>query len=242
MGVFVDKVMDLDAAMEKIQDGATIMLGGFLGVGSPLRAIDKLVERGVKDLTIISIVNAHPAGNFDMEALYRHKQVKRLITSHSGTCQIALDQWAAGDTEIEYFPMGTLTEKIRAAGSGLGGVLTATGLGTLVEEGKRKLTIEGKEYLLELPLRAEFAFIKGFRGDRFGNIEYRGVSMNSNPVMAAAADYTVAEVNEIVEVGAITPERVGTPGIFVQAVVQGNTFDEHRRAYTDQWVRAKLLK
>jgi len=234
--------MDLDAAMENIHDGATIMLGGFLGIGSPLRAIDKLAERGVKDLTIISIVNAHPGGEFDMEILYRNKQVAKLITSHSGTCQIALDQWAAGDTEIEYFPMGSLIEKMRAAGSGLGGVLTATGLGTLVEEGKRKITVEGKEYLLEVPLRAEFAFIKGFRGDRFGNIQYRGVSMNSNPVMATAADYTIAEVNEIVEVGEITPECVGTPGIFVQAVVQGNTFEGHRRAYTDQWVRAKQLK
>jgi acetate CoA/acetoacetate CoA-transferase alpha subunit len=234
--------MDMDAAMENIRDGATIMLGGFLGIGSPLRAIDKLVELGVKDLTVISNVNAHPGGGFDMEVLYTHKQVKKLITSHAGTCQIAMEQFAAGEIEIEYFPMGTFVEKIRAAGSGLGGFLTATGVGTLVEEGKQKITIDGKEYLLELPLRADFAFIKGYRGDRYGNIQYRRVSLNSNPVMATAADFTVAEVNEIVEIGDIPPESVGTPSIFVQAVVQGNTMDEHQSAYTDQWTRSGQLK
>lgn len=234
--------MSLDQVMEKVHDGATIMFGGFLGVGAPLKAIDKLVEKGVKDLTIISVVNAYPNQDFDIALLYKNKQVKKLITAHSGTCRIALEQFKNGDIEIEYYPMGSFIEKIRAAGSGLGGVLTATGVGTLVEEGKQKLTIQGKEYLLELPLKADFAFIKGYKGDRLGNIQYRGVAINTNPIMAMGADYTVAEVNEIVDVGGIQPECVGTPSVFVQAVVQGHAFEDHKQIYTDLWVRSQQIK
>ena len=238
----MNKVMDLDQVMEKVHDGATIMFGGFLGVGAPLKAIDKLVQKGVKDLTIISLVNAYPGQDFDIALLYKNKQVKKLITAHSGTCRIAVEQFKNGDIEIEYFPMGSLIEKIRAAGSGLGGVLTATGVGTLIEEGKQKITIQGKEYLIELPLKADFAFIKGYKGDKLGNIQYRGVAINTNPIMAMGADYTVAEVNEIVDVGGIEPECVGTPSVFVQAVVQGHTFEEHKQIYTDLWVRSQQIK
>jgi len=238
----MDKVMELDQVIEKVHDGATIMFGGFLGVGAPLKAIDKLVEKGVKNLTIISAVNAYPGQDFDIGLLYKNKQVKKLITAHSGTCRMAVEQFKNGDIEIEYFPMGSLVEKIRAAGSGLGGVLTATGVGTLMEEGKEKITIQGKEYIVELPLKADFAFIKGYKGDKFGNIQYRGIAINTNPIMAMGADYTVAEVNEIVEVGDIEAERVGTPGVFVKAVVQGNTFEEHKSIYTDLWVRSGQLK
>ena len=238
----MNKVMDLDVVMEKVQNGATIMFGGFLGVGAPLKAIDKLVEKGVKDLTIISAVNAYPGQDFDIARLYKNRQVKKLITAHSGTCQLALEQFQNGEIEIEYFPMGSLVEKIRAAGSGLGGVLTPIGIGTLVEQGKQKLIIEGKMYLIELPLKADFAFIKGYKGDRLGNIQYRGLGINTNPIMAMGADYTVAEVNEIVDVGGIEPECVGTPSVFVKAVVQGYKFDEHKRLYTDLWVRSKQLK
>jgi len=238
----MNKVMELDQVMEKVHDGATIMFGGFLGVGAPLKAIDKLVEKGVKDLTIISVVNAYPGQDFDIALLYKNKQVKKLITAHSGTCRIAVEQFKNGDIEIEYYPMGSFIEKIRAAGAGLGGVLTATGVGTLMEEGKEKLTIQGKEYLLELPLKADFAFIKGYRGDRLGNIQYRGVAINTNPIMAMGADYTVAEVNEIVDVGGIEAERVGTPSVFVQAVVQGHNFEDHKQVYTDLWVRSQQIK
>ena len=235
----MDKVMSLDQAVEGIQDGATIMLGGFLGVGAPLKSIDKLVEIGVKDLTVISLASGHPAQDFDVALLCKNKQVKKLITSHAGTSRIALDQYSNGELEIEYFPLGSFAEKIRAGGAGLGGALTPTGLGTLAEKGKEKLTIQGREYLLELPLRADFAFIKGYRGDRFGNIQYRGVAVSSNPVMATAGDFTVAEVNEIVDVGSIQPESVGTPSVFVHAVVQGHPFETHKKIYTDLWVRSK---
>ena len=238
----MNKITDLDKVMEKVHDGATIMFGGFLGVGAPLKAIDKLVEKGVKNLTLISVVNSYPNQNFDIALLYKNKQVKKLITAHSGTCKIALEQFKNGDIEIEYFPMGSFIEKIRAAGSGLGGILTPTGVGTLVEEGKQKLTLQGKEYLLELPLKADFAFIKGYKGDRLGNIQYRGVAINTNPIMAMGADYTVAEVNEIVEVGGIPAESVGTPSIFVQGIVQGYSFEEHKKVYTDLWVRSQQIK
>lgn len=238
----MNKVTALDSIMEKIGDGATIMIGGFLGIGSPLKSIDKLVELGVKDLTVISIVNSYPGGGFDLAPLFKNKQIKKFITSHTGTCPEALELYKTGELEIEFYPMGTLIEKIRAGGYGLGGILTPTGVGTLVEEGKQKLTLNGKEYLLELPLRAEVAIIKGFRGDRMGNIEYRGISLNSNPLLAAAADFTVAEVNEIVEVGEIDPDKVGTPGIFVQSVVEGYTLDEHQKIIEDLWVRTGRLK
>jgi acetate CoA/acetoacetate CoA-transferase alpha subunit len=131
---------------------------------------------------------------------------------------------------------------LRAGGGGLGGVLTPTGVGTLVEQGKRKITVDGKEYLLEVALRAELAFIKGFRADPLGNIEYRGVATNTNPTIAAAADYTVAEVNEIVAIGDIEPIRVGTPCILVDAVVQGYTLAEQEAVFQDLWTRGGILK
>ena len=238
----MNKITSLDYVVEQIQDGATIMFGGFLGVGSPLKSIEKIVAKGIKDLTIISVVNSYPGGGFDLAPLFQKKQVKKLITAHTGTCPEALEVYKNGELEIEFYPMGTWIEKIRAGGAGLGGVLTQIGLGTLTEQGKRKININGNDYLLELPLRAKFAFIKGYRGDEIGNVEYRGVSINSNPVLAMAADYTVAEVDEIVEVGGIEPIRVGTPGVFVKAVVQGDTFVEHQKVLEELWVRTGRLK
>lgn len=235
------KVNSLDQAMDKIQDGATIMLGGFFAVGTPIKSIDKLVEKGVKDLTVIAIANANPGGDFDLELLFQNHQVKRFITSHTGTTPIAIEQYKNGEIEMEYYPMGTWIERIRAGGAGLGGVLTPTGIGTLMELGKQKINVNGKDYILEPPLRADFAIIKGFRADTMGNIEYRGVSINCNPVMATAADYVIAEVNEIVNIGDIDPIRVGTPGIFVDAVVQGNTLEEHQDVYEKLWTRAGML-
>ena len=238
----MNKVVGIDQAIEKVYDGASIFLGGFLGVGSPLKCIEKLAASGKKELTIISEVSGMPGGGFDMAVLFKNRQVKKIITSHIGTCPELLEEYQAGRLEVELYPMGTWAEKIRAAGAGLGGVLTPTGVGTLVEEGKQKLTISGKEYLLELPLSAEFAFIKGYRGDKSGNIEYRGVAVNCNKVIAAAAKYTVAEVNEIVETGEIDPNQVGTPGIYVNAVVQGYNFDEHVQVFKQRWDATGQLK
>jgi len=240
----MNKVMTLDEVMEKVRDGMTIALGGFLGIGTPLKAVEKLVERKIKDITLISVVNAHPlaGGSFDIAPLFKNRQVKKLICSHTGTCPEAVAAYKDGDLEVEFFPMGTWIEKLRAGGAGLGGVLTPTGVGTLMEKGKQKLTLNGREYLLEMPLRSEISFIKGYRADRLGNVQYHGVSLNSNPVLAMSSDYTVAEVNEVVEVGAIPPENVGTPGVFVKSVYQGNSFEEHQKLLTDYWTRVGQLK
>jgi acetate CoA/acetoacetate CoA-transferase alpha subunit len=238
----MNKVKTIDEVVAKLHDGATIFLGGFLGVGSPLKCIEKIAASGLKDLTIMSEVSGMPGGGFDMAVLFKNRQVKKIITGHIGTCPELLEEYRAGRLEVELYPMGTWAEKVRAAGAGLGGVVTPVGVGTLMEEGKEKLTINGKEYLLELPLSAEFAFIKGYRGDKMGNIEYRGASVNCNKVVATAAQYTVAEVNEIVEAGEIDPNRVGTPSIYVKAVVQGYGFDEHVEVFNQHWAEIGQLK
>ncbi|MEA4839354.1 MAG: 3-oxoacid CoA-transferase subunit A [Rhodospirillaceae bacterium] len=245
----MNKVRQLDDVIEDLKDGATIMLGGFLSVGTPLKCIEKIVKKGVKDLTLISVVNTYPGkydlyetGGFDLAPLFANNQIRKMITAHTGTCAEAVQAMKEGKLEIEFFPMGSWIEKIRAGGAGLGGVLTPTGIGTLMEEGKKVLEINGKRYLLELPLRAEFAFINGYRADPLGNIEYRGIGLNTNPTIAMAADYTVAEVNEIVGVGDIDPLRVGTPSVFVKAVVQGYTLAERQDVFRDMWVKTGRIK
>jgi acetate CoA/acetoacetate CoA-transferase alpha subunit len=240
----MDKIITLDQAMARLRDGATIAFGGFAGVGGPLRCLQKIAQTGVKNLTVICVANCHPfaAGTFDLAPLFANRQVKKFITAHNGTNPTAMEQSRKGELEVEFYPMGTWIEKLRAGGFGLGGVLTPTGLGTLVEEGKRRIVVDGRDYLLETALRADFAFIKGFRGDRMGNIQYRRVAANTNPVVAAAADYTVAEVNSIVEIGDIEPEQVGTPGVLVHAVVQGYTFEEQEAMFQALWSHGGILK
>ncbi len=231
----MNKVVDLDHVMEKLQDGMTILFGGFCGVGAPITCIQKIVENGVKDLTIMSVVASYPGGKFDLAPLFANGQVKKFICAHVGTCPEAVDALKNGTLEIEYYPMGSWIEKVRAGGAGLGGVLTRTGIGSIIEEGKAKVSVDGTEYILEKPLRADIAFIKGFRADIWGNVEYRYASINTNPTVAMAADYTVAEVNEIVGVGDLDPQRIGTPAVFVKAVVQGKTFEEHQATYRKLW-------
>lgn len=238
----MNKVTELEKVIEKVHDGMTIGIGGFLGVGAPLKAIEAIAAKGVKDLTVVSVVSAYPGGGFDLAPLFKNNQVKKFIGAHTGTCPEAMEVYKRGDMEVEFYPMGTWVEKLRAAGGGLGGVLTPVGVGTLMETGKEKLTINGKEYLLELPLKLDISFIKGYRADAIGNVQYRMSGGNSNPYLAMAAGFTVAEVNEIVEIGQIEPVRVGTPGIFVKAVVQGNSFEDHKKIYTDLWTRTGQLK
>ena len=238
----MNKVITLEQAVDKVQDGSTIMIGGFFAVGVPVKCIEKLVEKGVKNLTVIAIANSNPGAQLELATLFKNNQIKKFITSHTGTNPVAIEMFKNGEVDIEYYPMGNWVEKIRAGGSGIGGFLTPTGVGTLMEQGKQKMNVDGKDYILELPLRADVAFIKGFRADKMGNVEYRGVAVNCNPVMAAAADYTVAEVDEIVETGGIEPIRVGTPGVFVKGVVQGYTYQEHDKYMEDLWVKAGFLK
>ena len=210
------KFVSVQQAAEKIQDGMTVMVGGFLGVGNPIALIDALVEKGVKDLTIICNDTAYP--EVGVGKLITNHQVKSLIATHIGTNNNTIDQMNAGEMQVELSPQGTLAERIRAAGAGLGGVLTQTGLGTVVENGKQKITIDGTEYLLEKPVRADVAIIGANICDETGNLVYKGTSQNFCPLMATAADVVIVEPEEIVKAGDIAPENVKTPGIFVDYI------------------------
>lgn len=213
----MNKLISIEQAAAKVKDGMTLMIGGFLGNGTPEKMIDALVASGVKDLTVICNDTSFP--DRGIGRLIVGKQIKKLYTSHIGTNPNTGQQMNAGELEIEFCPQGTLAERVRAGGSGLGGVLTPTGLGTMVAEGKEVIKVDGKEYLLEKPLRADVALVGASLGDKAGNLVYRGTSQNFNPVMATAADLVIAQVEELVEVGAIAPENVRTPGIFVDHIV-----------------------
>ena len=213
----MDKRITAAAAASKIKDGMTVMVGGFLGNGTPESIVDALVQRGVKDLTLILNDTAYPdrgAGK-----LIVNKQVKKIIVSHIGTNPETANQMNAGTLEVEFSPQGTLAERIRCGGCGLGGALTTTGLDTLIEKGKRVIEIDGARYLLELPLPADVAIIRGSKGDEDGNLIYRGTSQNFCPLMAMAADVVIAEIGELVKVGDLSPESVHTPSIFVDYIV-----------------------
>jgi acetate CoA/acetoacetate CoA-transferase alpha subunit len=215
----MDKIKPLKEAIELIKPGMTVMIGGFLGVGTPEKLIDALVERGVKDLIVIGNDTAFPDKGIGKLVVGRH--VKKVIVSHIGTNPETGRQMNAGELDVELVPQGTLAERIRCAGAGLGGFLTPTGLGTVVEEGKQKMEIDGQEYLLELPLKADVALIKGHRVDKKGNVYYRKTARNFNPIMATAADKVIVEAEKIVEVGEIDPNDVMTPGLFVDIIVSG---------------------
>ncbi|KXG76254.1 acetate CoA-transferase subunit alpha [Thermotalea metallivorans] len=215
----MDKVRTIKEAMEHIKDGMTVMVGGFLGTGTPEKFIDYLIEKNVKDLTIIGNDTGFP--DRGIGRLIVNKQAKKVIVSHIGTNPETGRQMHAGELEVVLIPQGTLAEQIRAAGAGLGGVITPTGVGTIVEEGKQKIEINGKTYLVELPIRADVALIKGAKVDKKGNIYYHHAARNFNPLMAMAADLVIVEAEELVEVGEIHPNDVMTPGIFVDMIVGG---------------------
>lgn len=212
------KFISLDRLSEFIKDGMTIHVGGFLAVGSPLKIIDKVIELGVKDLTIVC--NDTSFVDKGVGKWIVSKQVKKVITSHIGTNKESGRQLNAGETEFELCPQGTIAERIRAAGAGLGGILTPTGVGTVVQEGKQVLTIDGKEYILEKPIKADVAIIGATIADKKGNLWYEGSTRNFNPIMATAADVVIVEADKIVEVGEIRPEDVATPHIFVDYIVE----------------------
>jgi len=214
------KQITFDEAISHIKDGMTIMVGGFLGCGTPERLIDKLVESGVKDLTLIA--NDTSFEEQGVGKLIVSKQIKKAIVSHIGTNRETGRQLNAGELEVILVPQGTLIEQIRCGGMGLGGFLTPTGVGTVVEEGKEKMTINGKDYLLELPLKADIALLYGTKVDKKGNIYYDATTRNFNPIIAMAADTVIVEADEIVEVGEIDPNDVVTPSIFVNYIVGGN--------------------
>ena len=200
-----------EAAAALIHDGAVCLIGGFMGVGSPHRLMDATVKRGVKGLTVVANDTAMPGKGIGK--LISAGAVSKLIASHIGLNPETQAKMISGEIEGELAPQGTLVERIRAGGVGLGGVLTATGLGTLVEKGKRIVEVDGKQYLLEKPIRGDFALIGCKQADYYGNLEYSLTAHNFNPVMALAAEAVIAEPQTIVPVGVISPDSVKTPGI-----------------------------
>jgi acetate CoA/acetoacetate CoA-transferase alpha subunit len=205
-------------AVEMIPDGASLMIGGFLGVGSPHRLIDELVRQKRRRITVIANDSARPGTGIGL--LITAKLVAKLIVSHIGTNPETQRQMMAGEIEVELCPQGTLAERIRAGGYGLGGVLTPTGIGTLAAEGKRVVAVDGRDFLLELPLRADFALVGARRADYCGNLDYFLTARNFNPVMAMAASTVIAEAKEIVPIGVIPPDEVVTPHILVDHVIE----------------------
>lgn len=215
----MNKLINIQEAVDKVKDGMTLMIGGFLGVGTPETIIDALVEKNVKDLTIIA--NDSSFVDKGLGKLIANNQVKKVIASHIGTNKETGRQMNEGIMIVDLVPQGTLAEQVRAGGAGLGGVLTPIGIGTVVEDGKQKIEVDGKEFLLEKPLRADVSLIHGSKVDRKGNAFHNMTTRNFNPLMAMAADLVIIEAEELVEVGEIDPHHVMTPGIFVNYIVGG---------------------
>jgi acetate CoA/acetoacetate CoA-transferase alpha subunit len=207
-----------ERAAALVPDGASVMIGGFMGCGTPHALVDALCKRDARCLTVIADDAAMP--DYGIGRLVREKRIKKLIASHVGLNPEAGRQMTEGSLAVELVPQGTLAERIRSAGAGLGGILTPTGVGTPVEEGKRKLAVNGREYLLELPLRADVALVKAWRADERGNLVYRLSARNFNPLMVMAADLVLAEIEEIVPVGALHPDQIHTPFVFVDRLVR----------------------
>jgi acetate CoA/acetoacetate CoA-transferase alpha subunit len=209
--------LPLDAAVAKIPDGASLMIGGFMGVGTPERLIDELVRQGKRDLTVIA--NDTALVGKGIGKLITAKLVRKVIASHIGLNPETQQKMLSGEMAVELVPQGTLIERIRAAGYGLGGILTPTGVGTVVEEGKRKLEVDGHTYLLETPLRADFALVHAFLADYLGNLTYALTARNFNPVIAMAATTVIVEAEHVVPVGMISPDHVMTPAPIVDFLV-----------------------
>ena len=220
----MNKVTTMEQAVAQVRDGSTLMMGGFGLCGIPEKALLALVDSGVRDLTIIS--NNAGVADAGIGLLVRNGQVKKMIATYIGENSILEKKFVDGEIEVELVPQGTFSERIRAGGAGIGGFYTATGVGTPVAEGKEVRVFEGREYLLELPLRADVAFVKAWKADPHGNLVYRKTARNFNPMMATAADVTIAEVEEVVPLGALDAESIVTPGIFVNMVIKGENYEK----------------
>lgn len=216
-------------AAAKVREGDTLMVGGFLACGSPHTLIQALKEKGTAQLTLVcNDTAAHDLKSGRITGvghLVAQRQFRKIIASHIGLNQETQRQMNAGETEVELVPQGTLAERVRAAGAGLGGFLTPTGIGTEVEAGKNRILVDNRAYLLELPLKADVAFIKAKKADKAGNLVYAATARNFNPLMATAAATVVAEVEEIVEIGELDPNDIHTPSIFVDALVRAERLE-----------------
>ncbi len=212
------KRITLAQALDKISDGMTLMIGGFLATGTPEALVDALVAKNCKNLTVIGNDTAFP--DRGIGKLVVSKQIKKAIVSHVGTNPETGRQMNAKEMEVELVPQGTLAERIRAGGAGLGGVITPTGLGTIVEEGKQKITINGTEFLVELPLKADVALLYAKVADEAGNLVFEKAARNFNPMMGTAAETVIVLAEKVVPVGQIDPDQVMLPGIFVNYIVE----------------------
>jgi acetate CoA/acetoacetate CoA-transferase alpha subunit len=211
------QTLSLDQAVAKIPDGASLMIGGFMAVGTPERAIDEIVRQSKQDLTVIANDTAMPGRGIGK--LVDAKLLRKAIVSHIGLNPETQRQMMAGELEVELVPQGTLVERIRAGGHGLGGILTQTGIGTRVESGKQRIEVDGKSYLLEIALRADFALVQAFLADYLGNLSYALTARNFNPVMAMAAETVIAGADNIVPVGVLAPDHVVTPAPIVDYLI-----------------------
>ena len=217
-------VASADAAVGDIPDGATIMSGGFGLCGNPENLITALAKKGVKDLTLIS--NNCGTNDFGLGVLLKARQVRKMVASYVGENKEFERQLLAGEIEVELNPQGTLAERIRAAGCGIGGFFTPTGVGTKIAEGKETRAIDGTDYVFEKPLHADFAIIRAWKADRWGNCVFRETARNFSPLMAMAAKTTIVECEQLVEVGEIDPDEIHTPSIFVRRVLKGPRYEK----------------
>lgn len=216
----LNKLISMDKLQDLVKDEMTVMVSGFMGCGTPHKIVDELIRLGVKDLTLIC--NDTGTTEYGVGRMIMTKQFKKVKTSHIGLNPESIRQLNEKETEFELIPQGTLAERIRSAGAGLGGVLTPTGLGTLVAEGKETIVIDNKEFLIEKPLKADIALIGASKVDKKGNAYYSGTGRNFAPLMATAADVVIVEADEVVEVGQIHQEHVMTPHIFVDYIIDGS--------------------
>ncbi|MBK5296928.1 MAG: CoA transferase subunit A [Vicinamibacteria bacterium] len=220
----MDKLMrSARDAVAQIPDGATVMVGGFGVCGNPENLLAALHTQGTRGLTVVS--NNAGIDDFGLGRLLKARQIRKMIATYVGENREFERQFLAGELEVELVPQGTFSERIRAGGAGIGGFFTPAGYGTLVAEGKETRVIDGRPYVLELALKADFALVRAWKGDRHGNLVYRKTARNFNPMMATAAKVTLAEVEHLVEPGEIDPDAVHTPGIFVRHILQGEQYE-----------------
>jgi 3-oxoacid CoA-transferase subunit A len=221
----VDKrISSPDVAIENLQDGATILMGGFGLCGIPENLIAAVRRKGVKDLTIVS--NNAGIDNFGIGLLLQNRQVKKMVSTYVGENKLFEQLVTSGELQLELNPQGTFAERIRAGGAGIPAFYTPTGYGTMVAEGKETREFDGRHYVMERGIRGNFAFVKAWKGDRWGNLTYRRTARNFNPMMATAADYVVAEVEHLVKLGELDPDNVHTPGIYINAIFQGQNYEK----------------
>src|SRR3974390_203635 len=218
------RVASAEAAVANLRDGMTILMGGFGLCGIPENLIDAVRLKGTKDLTVVS--NNAGVDDFGIGLLLMNGQVKKMISTYVGENKLFEQLVLSGELQVELNPQGTLAERLRAGGAGIPAFYTPTGYGTMVAEGKETREFDGRPYVLERALRGDFAFIKAWKGDRWGNLIYRKTARNFNPMMATAADHVIAEVEELVEVGTVDSDNIHTPGIFVDAIFEGANYQK----------------